>query len=188
MEHKRPATVGAGGSGGGYANVGPARKRGPMTEEDMLIEEAMEDIDPEDIEGMMPPEEGEAGEVDLGEAGRNWMRPPVPEFDPASTALGRWHHGVVQHSMHSMPHQQHGQAHKTENACYSVHAMCMQQRHSSSCLPPSPRELQVSCLSLVTASELQPTELPCRWPEFPLVLTNQHQAQAHISDPLPHTS
>lgn len=27
-------------------------------------------------------------EVELGEAGRNWERPPVAPFDPATTSLG----------------------------------------------------------------------------------------------------
>lgn len=39
-----------------------------------------------DDELPQPPEEGV--DVDLGEAGRNWMRPPVPEFNPAKDSIG----------------------------------------------------------------------------------------------------
>lgn len=75
--HKRPA----GDSGGA-----PGRKRGPGAEEDDMIDDPMDDLDMlEDMEQPQPPEDED---VDLGEAGRNWVRPEVPAFDPATTALG----------------------------------------------------------------------------------------------------
>eukprot|EP00955_Chlamydomonas_euryale_P045801 353241-Chlamydomonas_euryale.AAC.8 len=98
MERKRPpAGMGGGANSGGYGaqgsgsgsgpGGGPPHKRGPgMTEEDMIIADAMDDFDP-DEDAMQPPDE-DAAEVDLGEAGRNWMRPAVPEFDPRQASLG----------------------------------------------------------------------------------------------------
>ncbi|KAG1677462.1 hypothetical protein FOA52_001918 [Chlamydomonas sp. UWO 241] len=78
MDHKRPAS----GQGGPSGGPGGGHKR-LMTEEDFAIDELIDDFE----DGMLPPEDEDAGEVDLGEAGRNWMRPPVEAFDQASTSL-----------------------------------------------------------------------------------------------------
>lgn len=79
MEGKRP--------NGGAPYGGPPRKRGPGADDD--IDDLIADfVDDEDVDDMQPPEEAE--EVDLGEAGRNWVRPPVADFNPASTSIGAW--------------------------------------------------------------------------------------------------
>lgn len=50
------------------------------------MDDPMDDLDMlEDMEQPQPPEDED---VDLGEAGRNWVRPEVPAYDPATTALG----------------------------------------------------------------------------------------------------
>jgi hypothetical protein len=92
MDHKRPAGQQGGPSGAGPGG-GPPRKR-PQTEEDYMIDESIDDFE----DGMLPPDE-DAGEVDLGVAGRNWMRPPVEAFDQASTSLGAQHACMATASM-----------------------------------------------------------------------------------------
>ncbi|PNW88124.1 hypothetical protein CHLRE_01g015250v5 [Chlamydomonas reinhardtii] len=65
-------------AGGGHYEGGPPAKRqatGPDPDDMDFIED--------DPSG--PPEPLE--DVELGEAGRNWVRPPVADFDPASTAI-----------------------------------------------------------------------------------------------------
>ncbi|KAL6749067.1 DNA polymerase delta subunit one [Haematococcus lacustris] len=83
MEYKRPS--GGVPSGGGPASKrsGSGRPSGPNDDEmDYIMEEQFGD---EDMEGPSPCEAG--GEVDLGEAGRNWVRPPVAEFNPAKSSI-----------------------------------------------------------------------------------------------------
>ncbi len=82
MEQDRRAQAGPS-SGSAHAQAG--KKRGAPTEED-FINDALDDFDCDPDNVMMPPDEAE--EVDLGEAGRNWMRPEVAEFDPNATPLG----------------------------------------------------------------------------------------------------
>ncbi|KAJ9506485.1 hypothetical protein QJQ45_019412 [Haematococcus lacustris] len=83
MEYKRPS--GGVPSGGGPASKrsGSGRPSGPNDDEmDYIMEEQFGD---EDMEGPSPCEAG--WEVDLGEAGRNWVRPPVAEFNPAKSSI-----------------------------------------------------------------------------------------------------
>lgn len=77
---KRPSGQGWGGPGGGGPAKRPSR---PADDDDIMdVDDMLDDMD----DGMQqPPEEG--AEIDLGEAGRNWMRPPVKEFDPKTTSL-----------------------------------------------------------------------------------------------------
>lgn len=72
MENKRPNEGGAG---------GPPRKRPANDIDDMIDDFADEDVEV----ALQPPDEDV--EVELGEAGRNWMRPPVEPFDPATTSI-----------------------------------------------------------------------------------------------------
>ena len=90
MDNKRPQPPHSGGGayGGGSSSGAPPRKRGPATEEDDLIDEAMDDFEI-DVP-MQPPEEGD--EVEIGEAGRNWERPAVPDFDPNTSSIGAHPH------------------------------------------------------------------------------------------------
>ena len=78
MENKRNYPAGP-------SSDGAKKKKGPTTEEDDLIEEAMDDFDAD--AAMQPPEECE--DAELGEAGRNWERPAVQPFDPKTTAIGQ---------------------------------------------------------------------------------------------------
>eukprot|EP00798_Chlamydomonas_sp_ICE-L_P022628 gene22628-29771_t len=64
---------------GGPPPGGHAHKK-PANEDEDLIDSFLNDEDA-DPDNLMMDEMIE--EVDLGEAGRNWVRPPVPEFDPA---------------------------------------------------------------------------------------------------------
>lgn len=97
---ERGHTGGAGPSSGGqHGQAG--KKRGAPTEED-FINDALDDFDCDPDNVMMPPDEAE--EVDLGEAGRNWMRPEVQEFDPNATPLGEL---TQQHGRHA-PRQPRG--------------------------------------------------------------------------------
>lgn len=70
---KRPAP-------GGQA--GPPAKRPAVDDDDMIDD--IDDFGEEEELAMMPPEEGD---VDLGEAGRNWTRPPVQPFNPETDAI-----------------------------------------------------------------------------------------------------
>jgi hypothetical protein len=59
------------------------QKRGPgaRDEQEDEIDSFLDDLGEDDTAMMMPPDD-EMGAVDLGEAGRNWTRPPVPpDFD-----------------------------------------------------------------------------------------------------------
>ena len=79
--HKRPPSG---------PHSGPAPKRGPASGRDE-IDDLIEDEanwDEEDAAVLQPPEE--EMEVDLGEAGRNWMRPPVAPIDPKTQSVGAW--------------------------------------------------------------------------------------------------
>lgn len=78
MDGKRPS---------GPMSGGPPRKRGSGYQEDDDIEDfgAFDD----DMEMAMQPPEEEV-EVELGEAGRNWMRPAPPQLDPAKDKIGKW--------------------------------------------------------------------------------------------------
>lgn len=83
MENKRSFPAGPSGANPGAATQ--RYKRGPTTEEDDLIDEAMDDFDVD--AAMQPPDECE--DAELGEAGRNWERPAVQPFDPKTTAVGK---------------------------------------------------------------------------------------------------
>jgi hypothetical protein len=80
---KRPGGPPGPGSG---APGGPPRKRGPAYDDDDAIDDFLADQDDDQMELMQPPDEAE--DVDLGEAGRNWVRPAVADFDPATTSVG----------------------------------------------------------------------------------------------------
>ncbi|GAX78824.1 hypothetical protein CEUSTIGMA_g6261.t1 [Chlamydomonas eustigma] len=69
-------------NGGNAGTSGPLRKR-PLMEQDGMIDDVLDDFDND--APMHPPEEDD--EVDLGEAGRNWVRPAVQPFDPKSTSI-----------------------------------------------------------------------------------------------------
>eukprot|EP00195_Chlamydomonas_chlamydogama_P002057 CAMPEP_0202920478 /NCGR_PEP_ID=MMETSP1392-20130828/76878_1 /ASSEMBLY_ACC=CAM_ASM_000868 /TAXON_ID=225041 /ORGANISM="Chlamydomonas chlamydogama, Strain SAG 11-48b" /LENGTH=1079 /DNA_ID=CAMNT_0049613975 /DNA_START=162 /DNA_END=3401 /DNA_ORIENTATION=+ len=64
---------------------GPPRKRGPGAEDDDDLINSFLDDDDVDPDLIQPPDE--AMEVDLGEAGRNWTRPPVEAFNPSTTKI-----------------------------------------------------------------------------------------------------
>lgn len=68
--------------GPGAPSGGAQRKR---TRDEDEIDEFLEDEYGDEYDGQLPPEELE---LELGEAGRNWVRKPVEPFDPATTALG----------------------------------------------------------------------------------------------------
>lgn len=65
------------------------QKRGPgapRDDQEDEIDSFLDDLGEDDVAMMMPPDEDMA--VDLGEAGRNWTRPQVPEtFDAMSSPL-----------------------------------------------------------------------------------------------------
>jgi hypothetical protein len=65
--------------------AGPPAKRGPISEFDDLIEE---DLAGDDAEAAFLPDDLDEADPDLGEAGRNWLRPPVPAMDEAKDSLG----------------------------------------------------------------------------------------------------
>lgn len=65
--------------------AGPPPKRGPISEFDDLIEE---DLAGDDAEAAMLPDDLDEADPELGEAGRNWTRPPVPDMDAAKDSLG----------------------------------------------------------------------------------------------------
>jgi hypothetical protein len=66
--------------------AGPAPKRGPISEFDDLIEE---DLAGDDAEAAFLPDDLDEADPELGEAGRNWTRPPVPAMDAAKDSLGK---------------------------------------------------------------------------------------------------
>jgi DNA polymerase delta subunit 1 len=78
---KRPP----GGQGDGPAPKRPSYNANGPDEDEFLDEDPIFDQDFDDCLGG-PPEPSE--EPELGEAGRNWERPPVEPFNPASTSLG----------------------------------------------------------------------------------------------------
>lgn len=63
---------------------GPVAKRGPISEFDDLIEEELADQ-----EAAYLPDDLDEADPELGEAGRNWLRPTVAPLDPAKDSLGR---------------------------------------------------------------------------------------------------
>jgi hypothetical protein len=65
--------------------AGPPPKRGPISEFDDLIEE---DLAGDDAEAAFLPDDLDEADPELGEAGRNWTRPPVPAMDAAKDSLG----------------------------------------------------------------------------------------------------
>lgn len=65
---------------------GPPAKRGPISEFDDMIEE---DLAGDDAEAAYLPDDLDEAEPDLGEAGRNWLRPSVTPMDSAKDSLGR---------------------------------------------------------------------------------------------------
>lgn len=72
----------------------PPAKRGPVSEFDDILEDA-DDMFDELPEAYMPDADdadgsgaAAAAEPDLCEAGRNWLRPPVANLQPAVDALG----------------------------------------------------------------------------------------------------
>jgi hypothetical protein len=76
-------------AGGPPAGVPASKRSGGLDDNpdlDALIDEQfanedVDDFDPDCIE--------EGPDIDLGEAGRNWMRPPVAaDFNPSTTNLG----------------------------------------------------------------------------------------------------
>jgi DNA polymerase delta subunit 1 len=68
------------------ANAPAARKRPAADGDDDLIDEAFEMEPPdEDVDELGPEEEVEEGA--LGEAGKNWQRPPPPRLDPSKDSL-----------------------------------------------------------------------------------------------------
>ncbi len=90
MNNKRPNIN----EGGPARKIGSAAPSKVQDDEDaMMMDEAIEDFEAEQEGVMMPPDEAE--EVDLGEAGRNWMRPAVSaDFDPKTSPLGRYSFSV----------------------------------------------------------------------------------------------
>ncbi|WIA42723.1 hypothetical protein OEZ86_008668 [Tetradesmus obliquus] len=64
--------------------AGPPAKRGPISEFDDLIEE---DMAGDDAEAAFLPDDLDEADPELGEAGRNWLRPPVPAMDAATDSL-----------------------------------------------------------------------------------------------------
>lgn len=67
----------------------PAPKRGPGNEFDDLIDEVDDMYDDEVPDEYLPEAEGALrAEPDLCEAGRNWLRPPPANLQPARDALG----------------------------------------------------------------------------------------------------
>ena len=66
------------------------QKRGPGARDDQDDEiDSFLDMEEEDVAMQMPPAEDDM-DVDLGEAGRNWVRPPVSEsFDAATSPLSK---------------------------------------------------------------------------------------------------
>eukprot|EP00983_Pelagomonas_calceolata_P102197 1158779-Pelagomonas_calceolata.AAC.6 len=50
--------------------------------------DGMDDVNLDDVEEEMGPPSEDAGEVELGEAGRNWERPKCPDIDPATQSIG----------------------------------------------------------------------------------------------------
>jgi hypothetical protein len=66
--------------------AGPPAKRGPISEFDDLIEE---DMAGDDAEAAFLPDDLDEADPELGEAGRNWLRPPVPAMDAATDSLGK---------------------------------------------------------------------------------------------------
>ena len=86
---KRGAPSGGASSGGGPGSNQGKRGRfdGPDEDEGQFGEEM--DMDYEEQEQLPPSEDGmDAGELELGEAGRNWERPPCTDWDPATQAIG----------------------------------------------------------------------------------------------------
>uniref|UniRef100_A0A7S3QWA8 DNA polymerase n=1 Tax=Dunaliella tertiolecta TaxID=3047 RepID=A0A7S3QWA8_DUNTE len=49
--------------------------------------DGMDDVNLDDVEEEMGPPSEDAGEVELGEAGRNWERPKCPDIDPATQSI-----------------------------------------------------------------------------------------------------
>lgn len=64
---------------------GPPPKRGPLSEFDDLIEE---DLAADDAAPAYLPDDLDDADPQLGEAGRNWTRPPVAPLIPDTDALG----------------------------------------------------------------------------------------------------
>eukprot|EP00882_Tetradesmus_deserticola_P012278 GHRQ01013012.1.p1 GENE.GHRQ01013012.1~~GHRQ01013012.1.p1 ORF type:complete len:524 (+),score=217.75 GHRQ01013012.1:79-1650(+) len=64
--------------------VGPLPKRGPISDFDDLIEE---ELAGDDAEAAFLPDDLDEEDPELGEAGRNWLRPPVPAMDAAKDSL-----------------------------------------------------------------------------------------------------
>jgi hypothetical protein len=62
----------------------PPAKR-PATAEDDLIEEQFDD---DEYDAAAPPP-ADAEDIELGEAGRNWCRPPAAAVDPSKDGLGK---------------------------------------------------------------------------------------------------
>ena len=89
---KRPAGSSLGGpvpkraAPGGGAPPPPHAPGGPPPPEDDVEDDVFDGGDDEDDDGGGGGEEL-AIDVALGEAGRNWVRPPVPAFDPAKEAI-----------------------------------------------------------------------------------------------------
>lgn len=63
--------------------TGPAPKRGPISEFDDLIDEELAEQ-----EAAYLPDDIDEADPELGEAGRNWLRPPVAPLDPQKDSLG----------------------------------------------------------------------------------------------------
>ena len=61
----------------------PSRKR--ANEDNDLIEDFLND---DDVDPEVAAQDFLEEAVDLGEAGRNWIRPPVAELDPTKDSLG----------------------------------------------------------------------------------------------------
>lgn len=76
--------------------TGPAAKRGPISDFDDLIEEELADQ-----EAAYLPDDLDEADPELGEAGRNWLRPAVAPFDPATDSLGKA--VTLLHSDHEEP-------------------------------------------------------------------------------------
>lgn len=100
---------GAGGkrfAGHGPTPGPPPAKRGPATEFDDILEDADDMFNDDEVPDAYMPggeDDGSGGaEPDLCEAGRNWLRPPPANLQPAVDALGafffsrlRWRGGVA---------------------------------------------------------------------------------------------
>lgn len=89
MDNKRPSR----GSGPGSQADGEGQAKKPKYGESQDIDTLLEEFAQDEDEGPLQPDEDV--ELETGEAGRNWTRPPVPTFDPKTTDLGASRHSAA---------------------------------------------------------------------------------------------